>query len=90
MVSVHEPDTDCAAHPKILLAKVNAIQTLADRGEQTSPPAMSLEKDIDEIVIGMYGISKHEERIIDEALDLRGNRFSRGTRHNVIDDDEDD
>ncbi len=63
---------------KELIAKVDAIQTLADRGEPTSPATMTLEKDIDAIVVRMYGISREEERVIDEALEARGNRFSRG------------
>lgn len=74
-----------------LVVKTAAIQKLADRGERTSSAAIDLEKDIDEIVARMYGISTDEERTIDAALKLCGNRFSKGmTANRAHDVDEDD
>lgn len=49
-----------------------------------------MEKDIDEIVARMYGISTDEERTIDEALKLCGNRFSKDITANRADDVDED
>lgn len=60
-----------------LIAKVDAIQNLSDGGERDSPAAMTLEADIDEIVVRMYGLSQDEVKVIDEALAVCDNRFPK-------------
>ncbi len=60
-----------------LIAKVNAIQDISDRGERTSPAAMEVEAEIDEIVVRMYGLSQDDVKVIDEALAVCDNRFPR-------------
>lgn len=72
-----------------LIAKVSEIQALCDRGERASPAVTALENDIDEIVVKMYGLSKEEEHVIDEALEACGNRFPRGAVE-LVSEEEDD
>jgi hypothetical protein len=70
-VPVAEPTSD-------LLKKILAIELLVSKGEGASQAAMTLERDIDDIVVRMYGLSPDDEHVIDDALAVFANRFPRG------------
>jgi len=63
-----------------LIAKVNAIEKRVAEVAGHSEEVMSLEADIDEIVVRMYGLSKDEVKVVDEALAVSDNRFPRKLR----------
>jgi hypothetical protein len=60
---------------KELIGKEKAMLALAQRGDAKSDQGKGLEKEIDETVIRLYGLSREEVQIIDEALASRANRF---------------
>ncbi|KKN15720.1 hypothetical protein LCGC14_0983100 [marine sediment metagenome] len=63
-----------------LVDRTNRIIELASANESNKQEQWQLEQEIDEIVVGLYGLTSEEEVIIDEAVDAAGNRFPRRFR----------
>ena len=63
-----------------LVDRTNRIVELASSNEGDEEERWRLEREIDEIVVGLYGLTAEDEKIIDEAVEAAGNRFPRKFR----------
>ena len=63
-----------------LVDRTNRILELASSDETDEKELWQLEHEIDEIVAGLYSLTTEEERIINEAVEVAGNRFPRRCR----------